>query len=157
MGSQRVRHDWATFTWWGDWDQICPLNINNDKTGQNTWDKYFQILYNTQDRTVIPRRRLWVWQSLCISVSRHFKTGFREAAHIEYSHLAELRRQISEFGDLEMAKIQKVDSREESKDCGWLLQEYSEGACPIQLGVSEKQGHSKSTVGHQNQQNRYEH
>ena len=73
MGSQRVRHDWATFTWWGDWDQICPLNINNDKTGQNTWDKYFQILYNTQDRTVIPRRRLWVWQSLCISVSKTFQ------------------------------------------------------------------------------------
>ena len=111
MGSQRVRHDWLTFTWWGDWDQICPLSINNDKTGQNTWDKYFQILYNTQDRTVIPKRRLWVWQSLCISVSRHFKTGFREAAHIEYSHLAELRRQISEFGEVEMAKIQKVDSQ----------------------------------------------
>lgn len=46
------------FQLWGlnrIWNYASP--INNDKTGQNIRDNYFQILSNRQHRIVIPERR----------------------------------------------------------------------------------------------------
>lgn len=76
----KYKNSWWDFcccSWWSNWGRVCPLAINNDKTGQNTWNKDFQVFHNSQGRTVVPKRRLWVLQSLYFCVEALQDCGFR--------------------------------------------------------------------------------
>lgn len=54
------------------------------------------------------------------------------------------------------AEAQSWVSRSQERAVVGCCKEDTLRASPTQLGVSEKQGHSKFTIGHKNQQNQYE-